>query len=197
MKEIIGIIGGVLFLLGYIPYGIAIINNNSKPQKTTWIIWISLDSITFLGMLAKGSANWQIVSTVIGGIITIILVSRYTSGGFKKLDWVCIVAAVIGILLWIILQDAIFGIVISQLIGGIGSLPTIVAIWKDPKSESHSAWLLFLLSSTLTLISLPSFSLESVAQPATFFLVQAVIVCIICFDNKKQKILSHRRRVIQ
>jgi len=53
VKETLSVLAGLLFVVGFVPYIRAILQKETKPAKATWLIWASLDTITFVGMFFK------------------------------------------------------------------------------------------------------------------------------------------------
>ena len=66
VQKVISVTAGILFLIAFAPYTYSIVKGRTKPAKASWIIWASLDTITFAGMAAKSSLNGQIVGAVAG-----------------------------------------------------------------------------------------------------------------------------------
>jgi len=71
LKNYLTILAGVLFVAAFFPYIISILRGSTKPAKTSWIIWVSLDTITFAGMLCAKTVNGQIIGALIGGWATV------------------------------------------------------------------------------------------------------------------------------
>src|SRR5581483_6426724 len=72
VKEILSVLAGILFIVGFVPYIRAIVRKETKPAKASWIIWASLDSITIAGMYAKDAVNGQIVGACLGAWVVVI-----------------------------------------------------------------------------------------------------------------------------
>jgi len=63
--KILSALSGILFCLAFVPYALAILGRDirfhaikpAKPEKASWIIWASLDTIIVAGMFAKDAIN--------------------------------------------------------------------------------------------------------------------------------------------
>jgi hypothetical protein len=185
--EIINVLAGVIFCIGFIPYALAILGrdirfqkvNPTKPSKASWIIWVGIDTITIAGMFAKDAVNGQILGAVIGGWMIIVLTIKYGARGWTKLDRYCLGGAFFGIMLWQISGEANFGIVVSNLVMFLGSIPTFKSAWRDPCHENKIAWTIFWISCVLAVIAIPQLTLADTVQPITFLIVQSIMMCIL------------------
>ena len=175
------IISGILFIAGFIPYIISIFDkqNPTKPEKVTWIIWLTIDIIVCAGMIAAKTVNAQIIGAVIGCSVVVILALKYGTSKWSKLDIFCLIGAALGIILWIVFQDPILGIVISQSVAVIGSIPTFVSAWKNPERENKLAWTIFWASCVFAMIAIPRWTLADATQPVAFFAVKSIILSIL------------------
>src|SRR5689334_7666477 len=111
LKSMISVLAGILFIIGFVPYILAIWRGDTKPAKASWIIWASLDTITLAGMFVKGTMNGQILGAVIGAWIVVVLALLYGTSGWTKLDKFCLSGAVLGIVLWQLFSNPVLGII--------------------------------------------------------------------------------------
>jgi len=184
IQKVFSIIAGVLFALGFLPYALSILAGKTKPAKASWIIWASLDTITFAGMWTKHALNGQIVGAVIGVWITVALALKYGVPGWTKLDKLCLAGAVLGIALWAIFNSPVTGLTISVSVVFLGSIPTFVSAWHDPSRESKVAWTIFWISCVFAVMAIPKLTLQDAMQPITFFLIESIMMYILYIRPK-------------
>ena len=186
IKEVLSIIAGVLFLVAYLFYILAIVRGETKPSKATWIIWATLDTITLAGMYAKDAVNGQILGAVLGVWIVVVMAFRYGTPGWTRLDKFCLGGAVVGIVLWWMFSSPILGIVTSLSAVFLGSIPTFLSAWKDPSREDRTAWTIFWLSCVAAVIAVPQWTLADATQPITYFAVESIMMCILYFQLRSK-----------
>lgn len=184
MKEVLSILAGLLFVAAFVPYIRAILRKETKPAKASWLIWASLDTITLMGMYAKDTVNGQIIGAVLGVWVVSVLALRYGTPGWMKLDKLCLGGAVLGIVLWQVFSDPVFGIATSLSVAFLGSIPTFTSAWKDPSRENKLAWTIFWLSCVCAVIAIPRWTLADVLQPVTFFAIESVMMYILYIHKR-------------
>lgn len=182
--DAISALAGILFIIGFIPYIVSILRGETKPAKASWIIWATLDSITLAGMLTKHSLNGQILGAVIGAWIVVILALRNGTSGWTRLDKFCLAGALLGIILWQVFDNAVFGIMTSLSVVLLGSFPTFASAWRNPAQENRTAWTLFWLSCVAAVIAIPAWTLADAAQPIVFTIIESTMMYILYFRPK-------------
>lgn len=194
MKNIFSVLAGVIWLIGFLPYIRSILKGKTKPAKASWIIWLSIDILTFAGMIAKHALNGQMIGVVAGAIAVAILALIYGDRGWTKLDKWCLGSTVLGIILWLVFHDPNFGIAVALTIGIIGSFPSYVSAWRDPSRENRAGWTFFFVSCIFAIMAIPKLTFQDMAQPIAFFVIEAIMMYILYIHTwKKAKIKAGTR----
>lgn len=170
---------GVLFLLGFLPYVVAIWRGQAKPAKATWLIWGIVDTVIVAGMYSTNALNWQMIGCTLGTWLVAALALKYGAPGWTRLDKYSLAVAVTGILVWLAQGDPVFGILISLGVVVLGSVPTIISAWQEPGRESRVAWLMFWVSCIFAIIAIPRWTIADAAQPLVFLSLQSAMVGIL------------------
>lgn len=184
------VIAGILFLVAFIPYIRAILKKQTKPAKASWLIWATLDSITFAGMLVKHTLNGQMLGAIVGAWMVAILALKYGKPGWSKLDKFCLGGAFIGIALWQLSGNPVVGMSISLALVFIGAFPTFKTAWNHPEEEDRTAWLIYWLSCVFALIAIPAWTIADAAQPIVFTVIETVMVYLTWIRSRKAKAVS-------
>ncbi len=173
MQTAFTIIAGVLAAICFLPYINAIVRRKAKPIKATWLIWASLDTITFWGMIVENSMNGQMVATIAGVWIVFFLSLKYGVPGWTRLDIFCLFACLTSILFWKLFDSPVVGIVICAVANCIGSLPTIFSAYTDSRRENKISWVIGAIASCFALASISEWTMAHYIQPASFLLMQS------------------------
>lgn len=172
-------LSGLVFLVAFVPYIRAILKGETKPNRATWVIWGSLDWITAFAMYAEGTLNGMIVGAATGATIVVVLAFIYGESVWKRVDVLCLVGAFIGIVLWQLYDNALFGILVSQAVILVGSMPTFLNAAKNPEQEDRTAWTMYWTGALLAVLALPEWTLAHAAQPVNFFVVESVMLYLL------------------
>ena len=179
IQSILSVVAGILFIAGFFPYVRAVLVGTTKPAKASWIIWASLDSITLVGMFVQHSVNGQIVGAVLGAWIVVALALKYGIKGWTWLDKFCLTGAVLGIVLWQAFSSPTLGIIISNSVVFLGSIPTFVSAFKDHKNEDKLGWTIFWLSCICAVVAIPQLTFDDAFQPITFCLIETIMMWLL------------------
>lgn len=179
LKDILSVAAGVLFAIGFIPYIRAVVTGTTKPAKASWVIWASLDSITLVGMCVQHAVNGQIIGAVAGAWIVVAVAMKYGTPGWTRLDKFCLAGAVVGIVLWKAFSSPTLGIVISNGVVFLGSIPTFVSAWKDPTKEDKVGWTIFWLSCICAVAAIPHFTFDDAVQPIVFCSIETIMMYLL------------------
>jgi hypothetical protein len=192
-RELFSMIGGILSFIALIPYAIAIVKRKVRPTKATWIVWASVDTLTVVGMIIAKTLNWQIVGAATGATVVMFLSFWYGNPGWTKTEKTCLSLAVIalGALIWKF-SDPVYGVLIAQSAAFIGSIPIFVEAWKG--KEDKLTWTILLVSCVFTLLSVPKYSIESLAQPINF-VVACLIITGFLYFKKQPEVVPVRKRI--
>lgn len=191
------ILSGIIFTLAFVPYIKAIVQKKTKPEKASWIIWASLDTMAFAAMAVKGTINGQIASAIVCSWIVVVVTMIYGKRGWKKTDKICLASALLGAVLWLFSKDAIFGIIASQAAIFIGSIPTFQHAHKNPEEEDKLAWFLYWLSCLPAVFATSQqMTFESLAQPINFLVIESVMVYLLFIKRRSRMNKNNTGRAI-
>ncbi|MCC6290584.1 hypothetical protein IT398_00735 [Candidatus Nomurabacteria bacterium] len=182
VQKILSVISGLLFLVAFVPYIRAILSGETKPAKTSWLIWATLDTITLTAMFVADTVNGQIVGAVLGSWIVAGLAMKYGSPGWTRIDVFCLVGSGIGIGLWWMFSNPTLGIVVSVSVVFLAAIPTFHSAWEDPSRENRTAWIIYWLSCVAAVLAIPAWTLADVAQPIVFLTIESVMMYILFFS---------------
>ena len=181
MKALFSTLSGVIFFLALVPYTITILKGKTRtrPAKASWLIWASMDTVVFAGMVAKHSMNGQILAAICGAWVVFFLTLKYGVPGWTRIDKICLGGTVLAMLLWAISGNPVVGIVTSLGSGLLGSVPTFVSAWHDPSRENKLAWTMCVVSCVFAILAISDWTLASAGQPLVFAFIDVTVWAIV------------------
>lgn len=179
--QLLSVLSGIVFVVAFIPYIWSIVKPKSKarPAIMSWIIWAGLDVITLVGMYQQDTLNGTIIGATGGATIVAALAIIKGKFEYKLLDVMCFMGAMLGLGLWRYFDSPTIGIVITQLLIILASVPTWIGVVADPASEDRLAWTLYFIGAGLGVLAIPEYTLDDAAQPWTFFFVESITMFLL------------------
>ena len=194
MKDIFLVVSGVLTIVSAVPYIRDILRRTTKPRIVTWFNWSLLTGIATAAAIADN--QWP--SAVITGTATITTMSiallglRYGDTKIEPFDVVCQLAAILGLVLWVITNDPLIAIVITAVVDFIAALPTLRHSWLKPYEETSMAFVLGGIGGIFAVLALDNPSVSGLIYPFYIVCANLVLVYLIKFSpNQKPSKASH------
>jgi hypothetical protein len=173
LREILAYASLIIGIVSPIPYVIGTIRGVVKPQRITWLLFLLLNVNFLVSAIATHGNLLFTIGQFTGPLVIFGLSIKYGVGGKPPFDIAALIFATIGFILLMIIDDKIFGLVLTLLIDMAAGALTVKKVIKDRASESKLTWCLGALSGLLGLISLANYSAENVLFPLWIFLFTA------------------------
>ncbi len=167
-------------LTGLVPYLlliIGIIKGKVKQSFATWILWLTLDGIMLRSIIVQdGNPVLFSIFTIGTLVVTIFLIvyKQFSWGKFESfvagLVFICIIAYLVG--------GPYLSTIATAIALDVAGIPQIIDTYKDPKSTSTKAYILFTLSSGLSLVGLHEWSVQN-WLPATNAMIYCLLVTLL------------------
>jgi hypothetical protein len=174
-----GIVSGVLFFMAYLPYAWAILNHQTVPSPVSWGIWACVDTLALIAMMKKKAGIGQIIGAVAGSWVITVLAIIFGKPSMGIIEWVSIVGALSGIVLWHRTKNATTAIICSQAATFIAAIPTFATGFANPGLENSLAWSIWFLSCVCALFAVKKWDLENSLQPINFTIIETVMVFLV------------------
>lgn len=167
MPETFAILSGLFMCIAGPPYLFSILKHETKPERASWFIW------SVLGLIALASqfglhARWSLVYAGInaaGNLAVFLLSLHYGVGGWKKLDVLSFIIAMIGTVVSVAVRDPLYAL--AGVLGAnfAATVPTLYKAYLEPKSESSIAWFFIGTSALFGAFSVGSLSIKLLLLP--------------------------------
>ena len=185
MKVVIAIIAALLAFIGNISYLKDVIAGKVVPHPYTWFIWSIVSMTTFFGGLAKGAGIGALPTGVAEGFTILIflfslkyLFQRKT-GHIRMIDNYFLLAALLGLITWILTNDPTISVVIVVLIDIVAFIPTLRKTWHHPETEKPLLYEMNVARHVLTLFSLQSYNIATTVHSIAMICVNTVMTIFI------------------
>ncbi len=180
-------ISSILALISPIVYAKAILKGEAKPHRTTRFILLVITTLSTASLLANHNtvAVWLAAISTIQAIIVFLLSLKYGMGGWAKIDILCLVIAIIGIIFWQTTNNPLFGLYFSILADLTGMIPTIIKTYQLPQTEIATFFALDTIASIFTFFANSDFSVANIAYPVYLMLINALMVTLIITPKLK------------
>lgn len=172
-------LSGILFFIAFLPYIWAIRNGETVPSPVSWAIWASIDTLSLIAMRKEKAGIGQITGATAGAWFVTILAIWYGQPTIGLIEWVSIVGAVTGIILWKVTGNAVIAIVCAQAAALSGAIPTIVGAYLHPSTEDRIAWSIWTASCICALFAIKKWNLANALQPLTFTTIEITMVILV------------------
>lgn len=187
---VFGVASAVLSTIAFFPYIIDTIARRTRPHRASWLIWSVLGSIAFCSQVFEGASSslWFAGVQVTGTIIVFVLSIRSGFGGYlSRSDYLILVAASVGLVLWYFTDNAAYALAITISISLLGGLATAVKAYNDPDSETLVTWVISLLASVCAVMSVGKLDPVLLAYPLYLLTLYSAFVIAIILGRARRE----------
>ena len=186
---VLTILGGLITLASIVPYLIQIARHKAKPRIISWFIWTILPSISLVAAISQGKYATAVLLFCSSSVTLSVLIVGWKHGNRKvtKLDVFCLIAALIGIIFWILSGSPVITILFTLLISMLGGIPTFIHAWHKPYEEVWISFALASLGAFFILLTLNDFSVIGLAYPLYIVIINFIYTLAIIIRRRYSK----------
>lgn len=185
MKDVFAIIAAIIAVAGNVPYLIDAFKKKVKPHPYTWLVWVIVSTITLFGQIEKGAGIGALPAAV-ALFFTVIIFLFSLQYGFKyvrKTDKYFLIAALLGLVPWLLTKDPTLSVVIAVSIDLVAFTPTIEKTWQKPQTERVPLYAANVVRHILTLLSLQSYNVATTLHSIAMIFTNGIMSSIIIFKK--------------
>jgi hypothetical protein len=189
MYTLIAILGSLLAVAGTVPYVIETIKGKAKPRVVSWLTWALLTGIAAAAAFSDGQVAagiFALAGTLATGSVAV-AGWRYGDRTFTRLDIICQVSVLVGLVLWFIFNSPALALWAAIIIDFVGFVPTYKHAWDKPKEETPTFFALVCvggLMATVAAVAVGGWTVTSVAYPLYVALSMASCLAILMLRTK-------------
>ncbi|VVA43318.1 conserved membrane hypothetical protein [Candidatus Roizmanbacteria bacterium] len=182
-------LGAVIFLFGSIGYFIETLQGKVKPNRITWFLWGLAPMIAFIAQIKQGVGLQSLLTFMVGFVPFLILTASFINKKsywkIQKLDLVCGLLSIIGLILWQITKVGNIAILFSIISDFLAGWPTIIKSYNHPKTENYLIYLGNAIFAAITLLTINIWTFETYSFSLYIFVVTLLIAILVKFKIKK------------
>ena len=182
-------LGAVIFLFGSIGYFIETLQGKVKPNRITWFLWGLAPMIAFIAQIKQGVGLQSLLTFMVGFVPFLILTASFINKKsywkIQKLDLVCGLLSIIGLILWQITKVGNIAILFSIISDFLAGWPTIIKSYNHPKTENYLIYLGNAIFAAITLLTINIWTFETYSFSLYIFVVTLLIAIFVKFKIKK------------
>lgn len=176
-------IGVGLQLIGSWSYLRDTIKGRIKPNKVSWLLWTIAPMIAFFAEIKQGVGVQSLVTFSVGFVPAVIFVASFlnkkATWDLGKLDIVCGVLSVIGLILWLVTKVGNVAIFFAIVADGLAAVPTIVKSYKYPETENATIFAVGIINALLGVLVISTWNFQHYGFPIYLLLVDGTIAFLI------------------
>jgi len=172
--------------VGYIPYLKDTLTGKTKPHVISWFLWALVSFIAFGLQWSKGAGAGSYANFAMGLICLVLFILSFKNGtkGVKTVDIISFVMAILAIILWLMVNQPVWSIILVILIDALSFVPTFVKSWSKPQQETLFTWVLSAVRQGLILLSIRKLNFVTVSFPA-YALIANTLFCTMLVTRRK------------
>jgi|SRR3989338_4036333 len=182
-------IAGALNIVGDFAYLIDTIKGKIKPNKVTWFLWSLAPLIAFFAQISQGVGLFSLMTFSLGIIPIFIFVASFINKNanwkITKFDLFCGTLSVLGLVLWYLTRVGNIAIFFSILTEIFAAVPTVIKAYNMPETENYKPFLLGVVASLLTLLTIKQWDFAHIAFNLYIFSICFLLFILIRFKLGK------------
>lgn len=180
MKETYIAISTVLALISPFVYAKAILKGEAKPHRTTRFILLLITSLATMSLFAQKDtvAIWLAGVSTLQSILIFALSIKYGMGGWSKMDLLCMLIAVSGIVLWQTTNNPSLALYASILADFVGMVPALIKTYRFPETEIWTFYAIDVCAGFFSLLAVKSFTPQQSSYPLYIIFINLFMVLL-------------------
>jgi len=189
-------LGIILQSIGGIDYLIATIKGTVKPNRVTWLLWAAAPLIAFYAQYSQGVGPEAWATFIVGFFPLLIFgasfVNKKSVWNITKLDIVCGLLSLGGLIMWFATKSGNVAILFSIIADFLACVPTLVKSYFEPETESAMVYFMGIINAGIGLLIITSWNFENYAFVTYLLIMSVVFTVLIQFKLGKCFKKAHR-----
>ncbi|MFA5025570.1 MAG: hypothetical protein WC503_03635 [Candidatus Shapirobacteria bacterium] len=186
MKQVLGVLTVAMALIGYVPYLRDTFKGKTKPHVISWFLWTLVSFIAFGLQWSKGAGAGSYANFAMGVISLALFIKSLKNGtkNIKPVDFVSFVLAITAIVLWLVVNQPVWSIILVVVIDILSFIPTFIKSWYKPWQETLFTWILSIVRQGCIILSLQTINFVTILFPLYAFIAN-ILFCTLLITRRK------------
>lgn len=157
-----------LSVIAYLPYAKAVLDDNARPQRSSWFIWALLSIVAVTSVRGSGGTQGLIFTTAqMAGTTGIFVMSlwRGTGSFVGRSELTVLGGSAAGLALWAWTSDPRWAMGLSIAVGALAGTLTISKAYRQPHTEALLPWTLQWMAAVFGVLSVLGGTAMEMAYP--------------------------------
>ena len=179
MNELFALAAVLLVIIAYVPYLVKIARGEVKPHPFTWLVWTITATSIFILQTNYGSGTGAYATAAMAFCALNVFIFTVRKGMPKvhPLDAICLVIALLGVAVWLVIDEPVVSIAILLSVEVIGFIPTFAKGVRKPYEDSAVLWALTVGRHSMGLLAIEHYNIVTSLNPITWIIVGSLF-CI-------------------
>lgn len=183
------ILGAVITVAGSASYARDTLRGRTQPNRVTWILWTVAPLIAFAAEVAQGVGLESLMTLAVGvGPLLVVIASFLDPRAYYRLtrfDAICGALSVAALVAWGVTGRGNVAIVFSILADFFGLIPTLRKAYRDPESESASAFVGSFCGAVITLLTVAVWTFANAGFPLYILAADVTLSTLILTPRRR------------
>lgn len=183
-------VGVALQSWGGLSYLIGTIKGKVQPNKVSWLLWSIAPLIAFFAMVKQGVGPEAWATFIVGFVPLLVFIASFVNKKsvwkLTKLDVVCGILSIFGLILWLITKVGNIAIFFSIIADALAAFPTILKSYHEPETEDHMAYTLGIPNAAIALLIINDWNFQNWGFPLYLLIISLLLSLLIKFKLGKK-----------
>ena len=186
MSLILGLLSVLIAVVSYSFYFRNIFTRKTRPHGITWLIWGTLSALIFYQQATHGAGAgaWVTLFASVANYLIFILSIRYGEHSMTRLDYSCLIFAVIALVLWGFNKDSNASAIIASSVFIVALIPTWRKSMLNAYEETAITYGLNSLKFLVALFALGSISFITAFYPFVIFVANGAFAVFLVLRRR-------------
>ena len=160
----------------------------TKPNKITWWIWSAAPLIWTSATIYSEWFIWSVLPVFMAWFIPLLIfissfINKNSYWELKKLDYICLIFAILALILWWITNNPLLAIIFWIMADFLAAIPLLIKMYNFPETENILPFFAWLIANLSAFLVIRNWDMEEYLFPA--YLVSICLIIILAFFWKR------------